>query len=61
MRRHISLPPHDGKESVQTEPTPFCVQKTTRWASGSKKPMAMREQKNSLCYNESAVCQLHKR
>ena len=26
-----------------------------------QKAYAMREQKNSLCYNESAVCQLHKR
>ena len=48
MRRHISLPPHDGKESFQTEPTLFCVQNTTRRASGSQKPTAMREQKNSL-------------
>jgi len=34
----------------------YCIMKTTRYTSGSKKPMAINKQP---CYNIGAVCQLH--
>ena len=34
----------------------FCIKKTTRYTSGSKKPMAMSKKP---CYDNSAVRQLH--
>ena len=37
----------------------FCIGKTTRWASGSKELKRRGRNKNSFCYNEDAVCQLH--